>query len=179
MGDLIHSKSECLAFIKHLMEKENPVVDHRRYFAGLSLGMRDIAEDELKILNEIKKCASLEDAYIKMAKKDNGNVASKDLKEKFSFICYREDLEKYLVDLGIPEDDAITYMKIIAVGLYKQQCKQHNPSWSLKKYGDIHIFATATHFLGSWDELANLFVSEYQIFSEGQATNEALYKRAN
>ena len=178
MGYIIHSKSECIAFIKHLMEKENPVIDHHKYFAGLSRGMRDIAEDEIRILKMLKECASPEEAYIKMANRDNGNVSSKALKEKFSFIRYREDLAKYLVSLGIPEDKAIEYMEIISVGLYKQQCKQHKPSWSLKEYGDIHLYATATHFLGSWDKLAGLFVSEYQIFSKGHATIGLLYEKA-
>lgn len=178
MGYIIHSKSECIAFIKHLMEKENPVIYHHKYFAGLSRGMRDIAEDEIRILKMLKECANPEEAYIKMAKRDNWNVASKELKEKFSFILYREDLAKYLVSLGLSEENAITYMEIISIGLYKQQCKQHKPSWSLKEYGDIHIFATATHFLGSWDKLAKLFVSEYQIFSEGHATIGLLYEKA-
>ena len=167
MGYIIHSKGECIAFIKHLMEKENPVIDHHMYFAGLSRGMRDIAEDELRILKKLKECTNPEAAYIEMSNWNKWNAASKDLKNKFSFILYREDLTEYLISLGIPEDKAIIYTKIISAGLYKQQCTQHKASWSLKKYGDIHIYATATHFLSTWDHLAELFVSEYQLFSGG------------
>ena len=165
MGEIIKTKEEYIAFISHLMNAADVTIDHKRVFMGLSRGVRDIADIIVPILNRIKNYQDAQDAYQKIGNESYSFHGSKEQRKQFPFI-YREELYNYLLSLGINEEHAQNYTDIIGCGMYKAECVQHKKNWSLEKYGEIHNWAKAVHFMTSWDRLPGLFASEYKKFAQ-------------
>ena len=164
-GQKIKSKEECLAFMDYLLKKEDPIIDHVKYFGGLSRGMVDIAKTTESLLMRIKGCSSKEEVYDKIGKLERFVYCSKELDKRFSFIKYEEELTEYLISLGISSEKAKELTVFIRTGRYKAECRMHKKSWGLEQYGEIHEWAKTVHFLASWDKLPKYFISEYKIFS--------------
>ena len=124
-GQNIRTKEECLAFMDYLLKKEDPIIDHVKYFGGLSRGMVDIAKTTEDLLRKIKRCSSKEEVYDQIGKLERFVYCSKELDKRFSFIKYREELTEYLISLGVSEEKAKELTVFICTGRYKAECRMH------------------------------------------------------
>lgn len=164
MGEVFKTKEEYCGFLNYLMKKRDPVIDHIKRFGGLSLGMVDQGEYAETIQNRIRNYEDVDTAYVKIAMERYLFRGKREQRKEFKDISYSEDLEEYLLSLGIEGDRAKKLTKHISLGQYSEYCKHHIKSETLQSYGNIHEFACAIGSLGSWDYIASYFPTEVQSF---------------
>ena len=161
------SKEEYERFLAWLKEKETPVIDHRVVTRGVfNRYQYDYAEEAERLLKLIKNCENVEKAYDAVSKYGSHYNNSKTVREKYKFLRYKEEMEPYLREIGVPEEVLPNLCDVIPAGGYKAYCRDRKPDKTLIPFGDIDEWARGVKWLISWNYIITYFPTEVRSMRE-------------
>ena len=91
---------------------------------------------------------------------------SKAVREKYKFLRYKEEMEPYLREIGVPEEVLPNLCDVIPAGGYKAYCRDRKADKTLIPFGDIDEWARGVKWLISWNYIITYFPTEVRSMRE-------------
>ena len=155
------SKEEFLRFLNWLREREEIFIDHKVVIRGfLNRYKYDYADDAMRVLKMVKESKDVLEAYQAVSKYKASFKCNRIIRNKFSFLRYREEIEPYLKEIGVDDEYISKLSWVIPRGGYKHYLRNHVKKGNLIPFGDIDEWARGVVWLPSWNYVISYFPTE-------------------